>query len=445
MSGSSGSGPESVAKPDPLLATGSLYADTAGPGPVTSSPTQDIETGTLIVGAGITGVSAGLWLAGSGHDVTIVDAETVGWGASGRNGGQVNPGLKMLPSQVEHHFGPERGRRLSVAAWNAPDLVFALIEKHKIACDAARGGTIRAATAASQLPALERLTDECRARGGEAEWLNRSQMTARTGTGRYCGGMIDRRGGQLNPLLYVRGLASAAAKRGARIYSGTRITALAREGGIWVATTNGGRTIRAKTVVLGTNGYTDSLCPGLSTSIVPVYSAIIATEPLPERLRNAVLTSREVLYELGEITVYYRVDGAGRLLIGGRSASRPLSGEAAFPTLRHLAHRLWPGLAGTTWTHGWNGQLAMTSDHYPHWHEPAPGIIACLGYNGRGVAMATLLGHDIARRAEGAPAEELLLPATAIRPISLHRFWKTGVAARVALGQWRDRRAMDAG
>ncbi|WP_338422387.1 NAD(P)/FAD-dependent oxidoreductase [Acetobacter musti] len=442
MSGSVGSADVSfsVGADAVPVSCGSLYEETATAGPVTGAVGQDIEVGTLVTGGGITGLSAGLYLATAGESVAVVDAGAPGWGASGRNGGQVNPGLKMPPSGVESHLAPEAGRRLAVAAWNAPDLVFALIEKHGIRCDAVRGGTVRAATAGSQVPALDRLTEECLARGGDVAWLNRGEMAELTGTDRYCAGMIDRRGGQVNPLSYTRGLASAAIGRGAQVYSGTRIMSLTRDGGTWLAMTDSGYAIRCRNVVLATNGYTNGLWPGLSDSIVPVYSAIIATEPLPERLRAAILARREVLYELGEITVYYRVDEAGRLLIGRRSVSRPLVGAEAFPELRHLAHRLWPGLAGTGWTHGWNGQLAVTTDHYPHWHEPAPGVIACLGYNGRGVAMATLLGREVARRIQGVPAGELLLPPTRIRGIPLHRFWKAGVAARVALGRWRDRR-----
>lgn len=422
------------------LMPASLYVDATQAPPATERLSGETRVDVVVIGAGITGLSAALHIAASGRRVAVLDAAEPGWGASGRNGGQVNPGLKTLPSEVERDFGREVGRRLAVAAWNAPDLVFALIERYRLACAPARGGTIRAATAQAQLPGLERLTDECRARGGDVAWLNAAEMAALTGTSRYVAGMIDRRGGQINPLAYARGLATAAIREGAAIYSGSRATGLSRSGGRWRVKTPAGAVV-AGHVVLATNGYTDSLWPKLAESVIPLFSAIVATESLPKVLAQTILARREVLYELGDVTIYYRVDEAGRLLVGGRSASRPLSGPDAFPFLRDLALRMWPDLVGVEWTHGWNGRLAMTRDHYPHWHEPAPGVTAALGYNGRGVAMATLLGREIARRIGGTPAHDMLLPARPISPIPLHRFWPAGVAARVAFGRWKDSRA----
>ncbi|WP_243429796.1 NAD(P)/FAD-dependent oxidoreductase [Acetobacter sacchari] len=422
------------------LMPASLYVDTTQAPPVTERLSGETRVDVAVIGAGITGLSAALHIAASGRRVAVLDSAEPGWGASGRNGGQINPGLKALPSEVERDFGREVGRRLAVAAWNAPDLVFALIDRYSIQCSPARGGTIRAATGQAQLPGLERLTDECRARGGDVAWLNAAEMAALTGTSRYVAGMIDRRGGQINPLAYTRGLAAAAIGEGAAVYSNSRAVGLSRSGEAWRVRTPTGAIV-AGHVVLAANGYTDGLWPELAESVIPLFSAIVATEPLRRTLAQTILAQREVLYELGDVTIYYRVDDTGRLLVGGRSASRPLSGPDAFPFLRELALRMWPNLDGVEWTHGWNGRLAMTRDHYPHWHEPTPGVIAALGYNGRGVAMATLLGREISRRIDGTPAHDVLLPTRPISPIPLHRFWPVGVAARVAFGQWKDSRA----
>lgn len=147
---------------------------------------------------------------------------------------------------------------------------------------------------------------------------------------------------------------------------------------------------------------------------------------------------RASLYEIGHITVYYRVDEGNRLLMGGRGPQRPIADPQPVQYLIDYAERLWPALRGTNWTHGWNGQLAMTRDHYPHLHEPAPGLLAGLGYNGRGVAMGTVMGMQLARRALGTPAEQLDLPVTPIHPIPFHRFWRLGVWATVTQGRLRD-------
>jgi glycine/D-amino acid oxidase-like deaminating enzyme len=133
------------------------------------------------------------------------------------------------------------------------------------------------------------------------------------------------------------------------------------------------------------------------------------------------------------------MDRANRLLMGGRGPQAPIRDTAPVTYLMRYAERLWPELRGVAWTHGWNGQLAMTKDHYPHLHEPAPGVIAALGYNGRGVAMGTAMGREIARRLTGTAAERLDMPVTSIKPIPFHGFWKLGVLAKVWEGRVRDR------
>jgi glycine/D-amino acid oxidase-like deaminating enzyme len=188
--------------------------------------------------------------------------------------------------------------------------------------------------------------------------------------------------------------------------------------------------------VLATNGYTDGLWPGLKRTIVPVYSGIVATEPLPVHIAKRILPLRTVFYEHESITVYYRFDAFNRLLMGGRSRLRTLENPDDFLDLIAYTKRLWPFIGNPRWTHGWNGQLALTLDHYPHLYEPARNVIACLGYNGRGVAMGTVMGAEIARRITGTPADELDMPVRfALEPIRLHRFWPIGVKARLAYGR----------
>ena len=262
-------------------------------------------------------------------------------------------------------------------------------------------------------------------------------MERLTGTGRYLGGSLDKRGGSVNPLGYARGLAQAAINAGAAIHGGTQVTSVRKDGLRWVLETPAGA-VRAERIVLATNGYTDGLWPKLRQSVVPVFSAIAATDPLPEAIARTIMPGGGVLYEIASLTVYYRLDVSGRFLIGGRSISRDTSDPARFARLRQYAERLFPAIKGLPWAYFWNGQLAITPDHYPHLHEPAPGVIAALGYNGRGVAMATAMGGEIARRILGASDAELNMPVTDIKPIKFHALWKTGVAARVAYGRIQD-------
>ena len=196
--------------------------------------------------------------------------------------------------------------------------------------------------------------------------------------------------------------------------------------------------MRAEQLVLATNAYSDDIWPKLRRSVVPVFSGIVATEALPKAMTDQILPGGTALYETGQITVYYRVDISGRLLMGGRSPMRDGATQETLRWLVRYAERLWPSLREVRWAHAWNGQLAVTTDHYPHFHTPAPGVLVSLGYNGRGVAMATAMGGEIARQLTGTPVAELNMPVTDLREIPFHGLWKLGASARIAYGRIRD-------
>lgn len=422
---------------DPRPLPHSLYARTARP-PVVAPPLDvDRRLDVAIVGGGFTGLSTALHLARRGADVAVLEAHEPGWGASGRNGGQVNPGLKHDPDAVVRDFGVELGRRMVALSSGAPQAVFDLVRDHQIACEARRGGTLRAAPHGRGLKAVEDTYRQYERHGAPVELIDRAGMAARTGTARYAGGVLDRRGGSLNPLGYARGLAEAAQRQGAAIHGATPVTAIARDGAAWRLTTPRA-TVRARQVVLATNGYTDDLWTKLRRTVVPVYSGIAATAPLPATVAAVVMPFGGVLFEVAAITVYYRLDVENRLLMGGRVASRDSASPADFAHLVRYAEKLWPTLGRLPWSQFWSGQLAMTADHYPHLHEPAPGVVAALGYNGRGVAMATAMGAQVAARLGGASPDALSMPITDLRPIRFHRLWKSGVRARVIYGRLRD-------
>ena len=413
-----------------------LYLDTAAPAAPTPPLEGDARADVVVVGGGFTGLSTALHLAQQGAKVLVLEAEEPGWGASGRNGGQVNPGLKHDPDQVERDFGQDLGGRMNALAGAAPAVVFDLIKRHDIECEARRNGTLRAAVGAKHAANIRASVEQLRRRQAPVELLEGAALVSATGTDRYPAAMWDRRGGDLNPLSYARGLARAALRAGAAVHGGTRALNLKRAGREWRLTTRLG-TATADTVVLATNGYTDDLWPGLRRTVVPVFGAIAATAPLPEALAAAVMPGRAALYESGAITVYYRVDAGRRLLIGGRGPQREVAAVAALSHLVTYAEKLWPALRGIAWTHAWGGRLAMTRDQYPHIHEPAPGIVASLGYNGRGVAMATTLGAQIAKRILH-PHGQFDMPITGVKPIALHALWPLAVRAAILRGRLTD-------
>jgi glycine/D-amino acid oxidase-like deaminating enzyme len=416
----------------------SLYADTA----VAPAPTPPLEglaeADVCVIGAGITGLSTALRLAETGTRVVVIEAREPGWGASGRNGGQVNPGLKHDPDQVEKDFGPEMGGRMLRLSYGAPDALFELVRRHQIPCEARQEGTLRAAIGAKAAADAERSAEQGMRRGWPVSFTDAGETAALTGTKRYSAAMLDARGGDVQPLSYARGLARAAMDQGARIHGGTPAVKLTRREGGWSVQTPAGE-VRAAQVVLATNGYTDDLWPGLRRSIVPAFSSIAASAPLPEDVARAIMPRRASVYEIGRITVYYRMDRQNRLVIGGRGPQHPISDTTPIRWITEYAAKLWPAFRAVEWTHGWNGQLGVTPDFYPHLHEPAPGLIAALGYSGRGVAMATAMGGQVARRLLGTRAEDLDMPVTSIKPMPFHGFWKLGVMAKVWEGRVLDR------
>jgi glycine/D-amino acid oxidase-like deaminating enzyme len=416
----------------------SLYAETAV-SPVPTPPLDcDKTVSVAIIGGGFAGLSTALHLAEQGTDAIVLEAHEPGWGASGNNGGQLNPGLKSDPDTVEATFGADLGRRMIAFAWETPTFTLDLIRRLGIACEARQNGTLRAAYHHANAAAVEKTAEQCIRRGMPVTLLDRNAVREATGTDRYISAMFDRRGGDLQPLSYARGLARAAVSAGVAVHGRTPATSLRREGGRWRIETPHA-VVRAEKILIATNGFTDALWPGLRRTIVPVFSSIAATEPLPDDVARQIMPTRSVLYESGHITVYYRVDASNRLLMGGRGPMHWIKDPAAVAYLMRYAARLWPALPGVRWTHGWNSRLAMTADHYPHVHEPGSGALIYLGCNGRGVALATAMGRQLARRLIGGEAAEIDMPITTPKPIPFHALWPVAVKSVVLYGRIRDR------
>ena len=223
---------------------------------------------------------------------------------------------------------------------------------------------------------------------------------------------------------------------GAAVHGDTPALSLRRENGRWRIETPRA-VVRADKVLIATNGFTDDLWPALRRTIVPVFSSIAATAPLPDDVAREIMPGRSSLYESGHITVYYRIDQHNRLLMGGRGPMRWISDPSDISYLIRYAERLWPKLKGVRWTHAWNSRLAITTDQYPHLHEPEPGLLMWLGCNGRGVALCTAMGAQLAGRL--AEAAEFDMPVTPLKPIPFHAFWPIGVTSKVISGRIRDR------
>ncbi len=417
----------------------SLWAATAASAPETPPLQGETRAEVCVVGGGFTGLSAALHLAEAGARVALLEADEPGRGASGRNGGQVIAGLKWDPERIEARLGPERGARLVAFAGGAPDLVFDLIARHRIDCQARRDGWIQAAHSDKAMSSVASRAAQWVRRGVRAEVLDREAVARLTGTGAYVGGWLDPRGGNLQPLSFSRGLARSALRAGARIHGASPALRLSREARTWRVASPQGAVV-AEQVLLCTNGYTDRLWPGLERSILPVISYQAATGPLSHALRRAILPQGHVVSDTRRLLTYFRLDPAGRLVIGGRGRFVESSDPALYRHLHARLARLFPALSEPGWAFHWAGRVALTLDHLPHLHELAPGVLAALGYNGRGVALATAMGRALAERAMGAPAADLPLAATPLRPVPLYRLRRPALAVALA---WN--RLLDAG
>ena len=414
-----------------LFIADSLWSSTANSNINCNPLIGENETEIAIIGAGYTGLSAALHLSEKNKNIVVLDSENPGWGASGRNGGQVNPGLKEDPDEIEAKFGVEVGRRIVEMSGSAPELVFSLIKKYNINCDPIRSGWIRAAHSEDAFRKQVKRAKDWQSRGVPIQILNSTQIEQMIGTNEYCGGTLDPRGGNLHPLNYVLGLANAILSAGVTIYGQSKVRKIVREDGAYAIHTDNG-VLRASKVLLCTNGYTDDLVPPLERTIIPVQSVQVATAPLSDNILKSILPGKQAPSDTRRSLLYYRLDSDGRFIMGGRGAYTKRETLREQEKLRLSAHRMFPQLKDVTWQHAWGGYIAITTDHYPHLNLLDEGMIAGLGYNGRGVAMATAMGKVMADWALNVTPDKLDFPLTLPRKIPFHKFSKLGVKLTLA-------------
>ncbi|PWK57292.1 NAD(P)/FAD-dependent oxidoreductase [Roseicyclus mahoneyensis] len=388
----------------------SLWDATAEEHPPEASALPD-RVDLAIVGGGYTGLSTALHAAQAGLSAHVVEAHEIGHGGSGRNVGLVNAGVWMPPAQVRAALGPDYGPRFLRRFADGPALVFDLIERHQIRCEATRGGTIHAAHGPSGLRDLEGRCREWTGMGEPVEMLDAAATATALGTDRYVGGLLDHRAGTVNPMGYCRGLARAARAAGAGISTGVRVTGLHKQSGGWRVETDHGA-ISARAVVLGTNAYTDTLVPGLKSTFTMIHYFQFATQPLgPEA--DHILPGRQGVWDTAPVMTSIRRDARGRLIIGsmGRvigTREKGLSRRWADQTLK----RLYPTLGPVEFDEAWHGQIAMTPDHLPRIHVLDEGLYTPIGYNGRGIITGTIFGQTMADLLTGMDPADLPLPVT---------------------------------
>ncbi|HML12163.1 MAG TPA: FAD-binding oxidoreductase [Xanthobacteraceae bacterium] len=428
--------------PEPFPLAPSLWAATAPPAP----PTPPLETSAgadvCVIGAGYAGLSTALTLAERGVQTIVLEAREPGWGGSGRNGGQVIPGLKYDPDELEAMFGPERGPRLVDFAGRAADAVFDLIARHRMEVPHARSGWIQGAHSRASVETVKRRAGEWERRGASVSFLDKAETDRHLGTTQYLASWIDRRGGAVQPLAYARGLVRAALAAGATIHGDSPASSLERRDGKWIVTTRGGAGITADQVVMCTNAYGTELWPRLQQTVIAPNSYQIATAPLSDNVRKSILPFGQVSSDARRLLVYFRLDDQGRLLVGGRGPLREPRSDADWAHLEAMLPRLFPQAAGAPIAFRWCGRVAITRDFLPHLHAPAPGLLIDIGCMGRGIALQTAMGQAMAQYVATGNADALPLPLTPVRPLPLYGLSNAVAAAFVGWYRFLDRHGM---
>lgn len=421
-----------------MTAPATLWHATAPALPPFPAARGEIDADLLVVGGGFAGLSTALHAAEAGLRVVLCEAEAVAWGASGRNAGFVVPNFaKVDPEAIIARLGPDAGGRLVAMAAGSADLVFGLIRRHGIACDAVQAGWIQPAHSDAALARAQSRAHQWAGLGRPAELLDAEGVAALTGVAGWRGGWIDRSGGTLNPVAYSRGLAQAAVRAGARLYDGTPITSLVAEGEKWVARSRHA-TIRAARVVLATNAYAGGLVPGLARSFFPLRVFQIATEPLPLALRQRLLPGGQCVSDSRRNLFTFRFDADNRLITGGMHIFGP-GAAARVPRAIHARMARMLGVDLPPLAYGWSGMAAVMPGFLPRLLTPAPGLIAGFGCNGRGIAMTTAMGRELAAWAQGMPVDALAIPAAQPAPLPFHPLMRHAPNALLPVSMIRDR------
>jgi glycine/D-amino acid oxidase-like deaminating enzyme len=366
-----------------------------------------------IVGAGFTGLSAALSLAKRGAKVVVLESQTIGWGASSRNGGMVLTGLKLGVNQLISRYGRDLTRRMYAASLETVEVVERIVKTENIACDFARTGHLEVACKQAHFDDYARQAEViAREFSHELRVVPRDQLRDEIGSNIYYGGMVDETSAGLNPARYVAGLAAAAMRAGAQICERTHVRDIRRESRNGVPgfrLENSGSSLWARNVLVGTSGYTGAATPALRKKIIPIGSFIITTEVLPEALARELSPRNRQIYDSKNYLYYYRLTPDNRMLFGGRAAFFPETDRTirrSADILRRGMIDVYPQLRDTRVEYVWGGTLDFCFDIMPHAGQ-MDGIYFAVGYAGHGVAMATYQGLKMAEWiAEGADGAE---------------------------------------
>ncbi len=359
----------------------------------------DLDVDVCIIGGGYTGLSSAIHLAQRGYSVALLEAERVGWGASGRNGGHCSTGQRADQDELEDMLGMDHARQLYSLGLEAVDLVCELINQFDIDCDL-KSGDLHVASKQSHVDDLKEYGEKLvREYQQDVTFYDRKELEQLTSSRRYHAGLYSPSGRHLHPLNYALGLAAAADKLGVKIFENTR--ALKYQDGGKVAVSSEYGEVRADYLVLGCNGYLENLAPKAAGQIMPINNYVLATEPLPDDVASALISNDACMSDTFFVINYWKLSGDNRLLFGGGESYTKRFPSDMKSFVRKYMLRTYPELENTRIDYAWGGTLAITLNRMPAFGKLGPNVFYAHGYSGHGVPIATLAGKLIGEAVSG--------------------------------------------
>jgi len=378
----------------------SYYAASANPAPARPTLNDEVRCDVCVIGAGITGASAALHLAEQGYNVVVLEGHQVGWGASGRSGGQAIVGYNKGVRDIAALVGRDDARKLWDLGLEAKDLLIKTVEKHDIRCDL-KWGHLMMASKPRQMRELEDAKEEMEteSRYPGLQMLNTAEARARVGSEKYIGALFDPGSGHLHPLNYTLGLAAAAENTGAKIYENSPAIHI-QDGAEPIVTTAAG-TVRCKHVIMCANAYLEKLEPRIIGKIMPVGTFIVATEPLDDELAQSLIRNDEGVVDINFVLNYWRLSADKRMLFGGRVSYSGLVPFDLKQTMGNSMRAIYPQLRNTKVEYAWGGNVAITVNRLPHFGRVGKNIYFAHGFSGHGILLTGLAGKLMAEVVQG--------------------------------------------
>ena len=366
------------------------------PNNLATSHNPSSDTDIAIIGSGYTGLCAARILRKNGASVTVFERNIIGWGASSRNGGMATPGLKQGIQKIYKMYGSKLAHEFWKASVDAIDLIEEIVDEHSIDCDWQRNGHASLATKPSHAPRLKQYGSWLEKKFGHVQnYIPKNQIRDEIGSDAYHGALTDEISGGLHASKYVYGLATTVSNLGVQLCEHTDVLDIEKNDSNYFRLITSAGDVRAKKVIVATNGYTDRLVPGLKPLIFPVGSYIVVTEPLSEDLQKIISPKKRMYYDSKWFLNYFRLTPDGRMLWGGRNdLSTDLDLDDSAKRLTRELYSILPDLRDIPITHTWTGKLGITFDLMPHIGEKN-GIYYAFGYGGHGLSIATYLGTEI--------------------------------------------------